>query len=108
MKTINLKNIALFVVLFAMGCKQEPIVPEDVQVVQLPPDCPAGATQGSADFTKFVAIGSSYTAGFQAGALFDDGQINSLPAILNKQFECAGGSATFNQPTINTALGYNI
>lgn len=66
------------------------------------------ASKGSADFTKFVAIGSSYTAGFQSGALFTAGQDASIPALMAKKFECVGGSATFNQPTIGTPTGYNI
>lgn len=72
-----------------------------------PPVCPPGASAGSADFSKFVAIGSSYTAGFQAGALFTEGQNNSLGEILATQFECVGGGA-FNQPSINAEVGYNI
>lgn len=98
---------ALFTFLFAWSCKQEVIELQTIHI-PIPPPCPDGASPGTADFTKFVAIGSSYTAGFQAGALFDDGQNNSLPAILNKQFECVGAPATFNQPTIHSALGYNI
>jgi hypothetical protein len=54
-----------------------------------------------------VALGSSFTAGFQAGALFDAGQQTSLGKILATQFACAGGG-TFNQPNINTTYGYNI
>ncbi len=87
----------------------------DQEVIELqPPTAPPAdtscqdATPGSANFTKFVAVGNSFVAGFQAGALFDEGQNNSLAAILNKQFECVGASATFNQPTINSPLGYNI
>jgi lysophospholipase L1-like esterase len=67
-----------------------------------------GASKGSADFTKFVAIGNSFVAGFQAGALFTNGQNNSLAAILNKQFECVGAPSTFNQPDINASLGWNL
>src|SRR5690606_3312980 len=68
--------------------------------------CPADATAGSADFSKFVAVGNSLTAGFQAGALFNEGQQNSLPRILARQFECVGGSTTFNQPDINSVNGF--
>lgn len=67
-----------------------------------------GVSAGAADFTKFVAVGNSFVAGFQAGALFTEGQNNALPLILNKQFECAGGSTSFNQPSINSANGFNI
>lgn len=86
---------------------------QEVIVLQAPEPPPADtscedAVAGSASFTKFVAIGNSYVAGFQAGALFNEGQANSLPAILNKQFQCAGAPAAFVQPNINTALGFNI
>ena len=90
----------------ASACSQDVIELEE-------PTTPSGEScatvvAGSADFSKFIAIGSSYTAGFQAGALFTEGQNNSLPAILNKQFECAGASSEFNQPSINTTNGFNI
>jgi hypothetical protein len=95
--------------LFIGACEQEVIetTPAEPDMTNITPD-PCAGTAGSANFTKFVAIGNSFVAGFQAGALFDEGQTNSLPAILNKQFECVGGSSTFNQPTINSPLGYNI
>ncbi len=71
------------------------------------PACPDGASPGDADFSKFVAIGTSFTAGFQAGALFNEGQSNSLPKMLADRFACVGGGA-FNQPNINSVNGYNI
>jgi hypothetical protein len=72
-----------------------------------PVACPDNASAGSADFTKFVALGTSYTAGFQAGALYNEGQNNSLAKILATQFQCVGGGA-FNQPSINSENGFNI
>jgi hypothetical protein len=97
------------ILMFTTGCEQEIIetVPADPDLTNISPD-PCTGTAGSADFTKFVAIGNSFVAGMQAGALFDEGQENSLPAILNKQFACVGGSSTFNQPTINASLGWNL
>lgn len=89
-----------------MACDQEVIQLQDPEGPQ--EETCAGVDAGSADFTKFVAVGNSFVAGFQAGALFTAGQSNSLPAILNKQFECAGAPAEFVQPTINSDLGYNI
>ncbi len=99
----------LYSLIFVMtvACDQEVI---DLQEPETPPadtSC-EDAVAGSADFTKFVAIGNSYIAGFQAGALFNDGQNNSLAAIFNKQLECVGSPSTFNQPTINSVNGYNI
>ena len=110
MKKLNYISSALLALLLIGACEQELIVttpPEPDTTNTGPIDC-AGAVAGTASFSKFVAIGSSYVAGFQAGALFDDGQNNSLAAILNKQFECVGAPATFKQPTINTPLGFNI
>jgi lysophospholipase L1-like esterase len=106
MKKNIVRNIALYALLITFSCKQDVMIPEEV-IVPDDTSC-ATASKGSADFTKYVAIGSSYTAGFQAGALFTTGQNNSLPAILNKSFQCVGAPATFNQPNINSTLGYNI
>ncbi|MDH3633832.1 MAG: G-D-S-L family lipolytic protein [Gammaproteobacteria bacterium] len=52
---------------------------------------------GSADFTTFVALGDSLTAGYADGALYLHGQENSLPLILSQQFALTGGGA-FTQP----------
>ncbi|HTF18854.1 MAG TPA: hypothetical protein VK658_12320, partial [Chryseolinea sp.] len=99
---IKLIYIVLFV---ASACSQDVI---DLQEPEGPVETNCSTvTAGTADFSKFVAIGSSYVAGFQAGALFNEGQDNSLAAILNKQFECAGAPAEFVQPSIKTAYGYN-
>ena len=117
MKTLRYIFYSAALLTFATACEQElvdnaanPCPSDDPSIIcpQAPvPPCPAGASAGSADFTKFVAIGTSYTAGFQAGALFNDGQNNSLGQILATQFECVGGGA-FNQPAIKSEHGYNI
>jgi len=52
---------------------------------------------GSADFSTFVALGDSLTAGIADGALYRHGQEDSFPAILAQQFALAGGGA-FTQP----------
>lgn len=43
---------------------------------------PGFAARGKADFTRFVAIGDSYGAGFEAGSLNERHQIFSWPAII--------------------------
>lgn len=84
------------------GCAQEvielkdPTTPEEIT-----PDA------GTADFTKYVAIGTSISAGFQAGALFTDGQNESVGAILAEQFATVNGNAAFNQPSIESVNGFN-
>ncbi len=106
MKKINYRGYTLsLLLLLGAACSQEDI---DLKEPETTTDTSCeDATAGSADFTKFVVIGDALTTGFQAGALFTEGQNNSLGKILNKQFECAGGSATFNQPDINSVNGYN-
>jgi lysophospholipase L1-like esterase len=43
------------------------------------------AARGKADFTRFVAIGDSYGAGFEAGSLNDHHQAFGWPAVVAKQ-----------------------
>jgi lysophospholipase L1-like esterase len=54
---------------------------------------------GQANFTRYVAIGDSLTAGFQSGSLYRSSQINSYPALIHRQ---ATGQATgFEQPLVS-------
>ncbi|MDP9193586.1 MAG: SGNH/GDSL hydrolase family protein [Acidobacteriota bacterium] len=46
---------------------------------------PVFAARGSADFTRFVALGDSYGAGFQSGSLNQNHQQWSWPAVVAKQ-----------------------
>ncbi|MFY0654232.1 MAG: hypothetical protein JXQ96_19500 [Cyclobacteriaceae bacterium] len=64
-------------------------------------------SSGSADFSKYVAIGNSITAGLMDAALYTNGQNNSYPNLLANQMLPAGGGA-FNQPDINSVDGFNI
>ncbi|MBF8963398.1 hypothetical protein I0P70_09085 [Pontibacter sp. FD36] len=57
---------------------------------------------GNADFTRFISIGDSFTAGYADGGLYREGQLNSFPAILAKQFRNVGGG-TFTQPLFTEA-----
>jgi len=54
-------------------------------------------SKGGADFTSFLAVGNSLTAGYADGALYLPGQEASLPNILAKQFTSVGGG-DFKQP----------
>ncbi|MEM1405220.1 MAG: hypothetical protein AAGG59_00485 [Bacteroidota bacterium] len=63
-------------------------------------------TSGTADFTKMVSVGNSLTAGFMDGALYNQGQMNSFPALLAMQMELVGGGE-FNQPDINSDVGFS-
>ncbi|MCQ0111658.1 G-D-S-L family lipolytic protein [Zhouia amylolytica] len=61
-------------------------------------------TSGEADFSTYVAVGSSLSAGYSDGALFIASQINSFPNILASKFQMAGGGA-FTQPLMGDNLG---
>jgi len=96
--------------LITFSCEQEVL---ELQDPDAPPaacnSCPSGASAGAnVSFAKFVSIGNGFVAGFQGGALFNTGQSNSMAKLLAKQLECAGGSATFNQPDINSVNGFNL
>jgi hypothetical protein len=57
----------------------------------------APVTAGTADFSKYVALGDSFAAGYSDGALFKKGQENSYPNLLAQQFAAAGGGV-FTSP----------
>lgn len=59
-------------------------------------------TRGSADFTKYVAVGNSLTAGYADGGLYRNSQLNSYPNILAGQFASVGGGS-FTQPLFTEA-----
>lgn len=106
MKTFKFLYILPLALLISLGCEQEVITLEEPTVE--PPPAETGAP-GNASFTKFIAIGNSFVAGVQGGALFTDGQNNSLPAIMATQFAISGvGGGTFTQPNINASLGWNL
>lgn len=48
-------------------------------------------TAGSADFSNYVSLGNSLTAGYSDSALFIAGQNGSYPYILSQQFALVGG-----------------
>jgi lysophospholipase L1-like esterase len=53
---------------------------------------------GSANFTTYVAIGDSLTAGFMSGSLYVGAQQNSYPALIYRQ--ATGRTTGFEQPLV--------
>lgn len=58
---------------------------------------------GDAWFSRYVAVGSSLTAGFMDGGLVMDGQLGSYPSLLARQMGyrvAVSSTATFTQPYV--------
>ncbi|WP_422106925.1 G-D-S-L family lipolytic protein [Winogradskyella sp.] len=102
----NIKYIVLSILTLGfISCENDPLDElrdrnnnEEVTVVF--PDL----TAGTADFSNYVALGASFTAGFTDGGLFRAGQENSFPLLLSEQFAMAGGGA-FTQPLMDDNTG---
>ncbi len=95
------KTIALlaFSGILLISCSDDdPIIPGPVEPT------PENYSSGSADFTKYVALGNSLTAGYSDLALFVDGQNASYPNMLATSFAAAGGG-TFTIPFMADNLG---
>jgi hypothetical protein len=56
------------------------------------------------NFSKYIAVGASFTAGYSDGALFKASQESSFPNILASKFSSVGGGE-FNQPLMADNIG---
>lgn len=61
-------------------------------------------SSGEADFSNYVALGNSLTAGYADNALYITGQENSYPNILAQKFSHVGGGE-FTQPLMADNAG---
>lgn len=62
-------------------------------------------SNGNADFSRYVAVGNSLTAGFADNDLYRSGQLQSFPALIAEQMDEVGGGA-FTQPLMFDELGF--
>lgn len=89
----------IFLASLAMvSCTQDEVdytTPEPAEVIP---------SAGSADFSRYVALGNSLTAGYSDGALFIAGQNNAYPKLLADQFATVGGGE-FKTPLMNDNYG---
>ena len=100
---MNTKYIWLLLILLGFtACNDIEGVLEDNGYVT--PEPIPELTAGSADFTKYVALGASFTAGYTDGAVFIASQQNSFPNIMAKEFAKVGGGA-FIQPLMSDNYG---
>lgn len=101
MKTIKYLLLSAILIGFTSCNEEIDVIPEDEQeIVIILPEL----TAGEADFSNYVAIGASFTAGFTDGGLFIAAQENSFPNQLATQFANAGGGS-FTQPLMNDNIG---
>jgi lysophospholipase L1-like esterase len=75
---------------------------EDPAPVEIP------ITPGTASFTKYVALGDSFAAGYSDGALFKAGQENSYVNVLAKQLVPAGGAAITTPFMVDNTGGFSL
>ncbi|MDR5589416.1 G-D-S-L family lipolytic protein [Christiangramia sp. SM2212] len=62
-------------------------------------------SNGEADFSNYVALGNSLTAGYADGSLYITGQENSYPNILASKFALTQETMDFTQPLVNDNVG---
>lgn len=77
---------------------------EDEEVVKYNSTDGLPLTSGTADFSKYVALGDSFAAGFSDNALFIEGQKGAYPNVLAQQFALVGGG-TFTTPFMADNVG---
>ena len=82
---MNTKYLWLLMIAIAFTACETDDSADDMEEVVVP------LTAGTADFSNYVAVGASFTAGFADGALFIASQENSFPNILSQQFAAIGG-----------------
>ena len=74
----------LLVSLSFVACNNDEDIPVEVEK-------PVAIVPGTANFSKYVALGDSFAAGYGDNALYKKGQETSYPNILAQQFALAGG-----------------
>ena len=101
----NLKYIFFsFLLLGLWSCNEVEDVLED-NGVSIPEDLPALSIEGTGlDFSNYVAVGPSFSAGVSDGTVFLASQNNSWPNIMSKEFAKVGGGE-FKQPTMDDNFG---
>lgn len=101
---MNTKYIWLLVILLGFtACNEIEDVLADNNIDTTVEELPA-LNSGSVDFSSYVALGASFTAGFTDSALFKASQENSFPNILAQKFANIGGGV-FTQPLMNDNIG---
>lgn len=108
MKRLKIYLFALLPLAFiTFSCDEEDAILEQ-QLADNPLPGALTGNPGTLNFSNYVSIGNSLTAGYMDGALYTSGQANSFPNLLATQLQVSGvGGGTFNQPEIGSEIGYS-
>lgn len=99
-KIMNTKYLWLLIILLGFtACNTIEDVDRIDPVAELPE-----LTAGTADFSRYISVGASFTAGYTDNALFVASQENSFPNIMAKEFAKIGGGS-FSQPFMSDNYG---
>ena len=90
-----MKKILLLILIVLVGINFTACEPEFAS-----PISDSDYTSGNADFSNYVAVGNSLTAGYTNGSLYKSAQSNSYPSIIAERMQLAGGGA-FTQPYLD-------
>jgi len=102
---INTKYIWLILILLGfIACNDKEDVLEEYGIDSPEEVVLPDLAAGTADFSKYVSIGNSLTAGYTDNALFIAAQENSMPNILSQKFALVGGGS-FTQPLMSDNVG---
>ncbi|QNE41513.1 hypothetical protein F1C16_19065 [Hymenobacter sp. NBH84] len=92
MYTITFRKVVPFLALLGLSLTAcQPDLEDEVK-----------SSAGTADFSRYIAVGNSLTAGYSDGGLYLEGQQNSYPSMLAQQFRSVGGG-DFVQPLFTEA-----
>lgn len=108
MKNINIILFVLTLLIIGVSCDSEDDLIEERKADNppVPGPGPEASEAGSANFSTYISIGNSLTAGLMDATLYTRGQKNSYPNLLANKFSSAGGGE-FNQPDIKSDNGFN-
>ncbi|XHR92508.1 hypothetical protein ACFJIV_19405 [Mucilaginibacter sp. UC70_90] len=81
MKTFKLHIYIVAGLLLLGACKPEVHTPKP--------------SSGTVDFSRFISLGNSLTAGYADGGLYLAGQQVSYPSIIGKQMQSVGGGRIY-------------
>lgn len=89
MKKYIFNSLAIAAMFLAVSCKPEI-------------EATAGTSAGQANFSKYIAVGNSLTAGFADGGLYLEGQKVAYPNLIAAKMATVGGGA-FTSPFFTDA-----